>query len=420
MNKKHNLKRLNENHCKSILDILNITTKSSTHRKCKSCKKEYLLCFGPDTIYKHCIVHEELRRIIKSNVPGSCYERYVRLAGLKLKDTNDVLQNTSSNMGNSIVNEFSSPKKISTIFEKSYDFKNNDTLEKENIVRPKDTPNVGTVLQNFCNTTKQSDVILENSIVDGSHLIKIKTELQSDNEDESDMEETSKTTKPSLSSDSVLRNLNNIRSDFSELSNKFFKQTCEYGLTVPTFNGLHKCSCCKFRYPPRVFLLDVYLHSARHDRLMCILEKKLEPSVMEIIKKNMEKSDNTSLKKENSKENKPKYMLRNKSRDISLTSHIDNEKKKVSMQPCLAVIEKLRRRPFETDVINLTHVENGFRICNECKKMFTLNDRPYNIYKHCFHHKNLHKILIDNLEHNFLLDMLRKAKREQKQQTTRK
>lgn len=52
--------------------------------------------------------------------------------------------------------------------------------------------------------------------------------------------------------------------------------------------------------------------------------------------------------------------------------------------------------------------------------MFTLNDRPYNIYKHCFHHKNLHKILIDNLEHNFLLDMLRKAKREQKQQTTRK
>uniref|UniRef100_A0A0N5B6P8 C2H2-type domain-containing protein n=1 Tax=Strongyloides papillosus TaxID=174720 RepID=A0A0N5B6P8_STREA len=388
MSKESILKELNDKHCLSILDNIDITIKSSTHRKCVSCGKEFLLGFSFNTIYKHCVIHQELRKIIKSNIPGSYYEKYIRLANVNVDDLGEKLnvtqRNDVSDRGDKITNEM----EVSTMDTSQREIiKNNTVVSGFNTENNSRNENINKQMiekKNFGNTLKENNFINLPSTPD------------------------------TISNDLHGNGLSSI-----DRSLKFFKRTNILGITKPISDTKHKCVSCEYIYPSKMLLIEIYAHAAGHDELLLMLKNRLTPSFLKIVLRKKDQLLKLSSRR-SSKAFKPRNDNQSNTRNVSLSHSFDNEKKQTTKQPCLEVIEKLRHKPFETDVIKLTHTENGYRICNECKEVFTLNDRPYDIYKHCFRHRNFHKILMDNLQHEVLLEMLKKAKREEKVQNNKK
>uniref|UniRef100_A0A0K0EQV9 C2H2-type domain-containing protein n=1 Tax=Strongyloides stercoralis TaxID=6248 RepID=A0A0K0EQV9_STRER len=412
------LKELNDAHCTNVIDLLNITNRLRAYRKCRLCSKKFAYSRNCNNVYQHCVMHEELREIIKLNIPGSCYNNYIKFASGNVQDSNDNFKNISNDKKNEVKDKLSILEKVEMICTIKRTFESSDMLTSQKDVTSKierknlleDVSDIEKSIEDLCNNNPNDSIILKSPIKNISYEKSFKDNCKIDVENEYIVKKNDKLANGLLTSKSSLNFFNVNSSNFPSRSYKIFKQTSEYGLTQPTSNGKFKCSNCDLIYPYKVCLKDIYIHSAGHNELFYIMKKMLKPSYLRVIKNRMRKIENKKKIEVGQLENKNKYIAMGD----SLKNDAKNIKEEVSNQPNLAVIEKLRFRPFETDVINLTHVDFGYRICNECKALFSLNDRPYTIYKHCFHHKSFHKILIDNVQHDVLLEMIMKARREKK------
>uniref|UniRef100_A0A0N4Z9V5 C2H2-type domain-containing protein n=1 Tax=Parastrongyloides trichosuri TaxID=131310 RepID=A0A0N4Z9V5_PARTI len=453
--KAEKLKKLNDLHCKNILDLIGIVKKASPYRKCVICDKAFYSMQQISCIYKHCLMHDELKDAIYKNIPGSLYNEFVRYTKniKKIESTRgqskDLIDRSEQEQlfhKQYKTNKIMEPEEIAKtmIRGKLHSNSNSSVYDNKSVNFLNFYDNISFHTEEFVSTSiKVNNVSLKDVVIKQEY---IEEEYETSNTNKDNTPYSISSTAGSVHETSIGDNSNNdtvsetspgastindsrlyltprespSRDDPEQrsISVKYFERTSKYGLTEFIGNSQYKCASCSLIYPPNIHLVDIYIHASKHTELKFKLKNNIKLSLYRLVCKKVDKFEQKDLS-----EDVCKSICSKNNDDLSEMGKQPRRSRKRQRhsehEPNLEVIRKLRQKPIETDKINLTVVNDGIRSCTKCGITFSFHVSLYDIYKHAFIHTEFHKILLENVKGDILFDMLLKAKREKRREKRR-